>query len=1300
MANLYVWVDERQREALTQRVLRLHQNAGYFRDLPVDADPVEYLIHVLFPDGQPCRFHAANISLAAAEEGRTKLALRPAIDAIGDPRFPRGSSLALSGSWDRRVPQPIFIVSSIAEISDCDTRDFERVLDVFVYHHDPQGRFRRDDNVLLSEVVLGLPLISRITEERLKDWDEFVRWKRKLVQASAAGLRFAGRSWLDDKRLAFEVVAPDQVVMQQAQRALVREELRAFAIEASQDPLVFRPNDAPRRPRAREFTLGKGEPGLSTPSTPWLGKGAPDGWVTARWVLAPDEESLNAIDAAEEPDAVRARLLAQIPEEGFLSVSMAGDLSLLKRHEQAIQKLKEQGGSSPYLSAYLFDVKQARSPTNLAPVSSWQQSTLNEPQRQAVQKMLSAPDLCLLQGPPGTGKTTVIAEAMLQMVSRGETVLLASQAHTAVDNALGRLGHSTAVRAIRLGREDKVTDEGLAFFGSRSLQRHYDALAAHGVRQLDAWSVEVAACDALAAWCDRASFALANIEASRARLQVQRAGLQPLELACDRTWQALQRLAQQREDDATLRRRLVQLQQALVAPSETELLGPLPPALAAEVDALAVGILSLADLGVRLRARTAEWSSQQAHRAPVLALLLDDLQLVRQSSKRLRADAERLRDRPDGLHQDPALRLQIERLKRDVDAALARMDAEPDDAQHQQAWRAARAEVRRLEQAQGVLFDEAACAQLFVDISQWRSAMPDVGALAQQMLRALDAIEDRLATVHLSERRIQARIGELLAADDVAPIVDEQPWREAKAALDLWKSTIARTEAALAEQIMQGEAVLRGCPQLAAPSTVASEVQAAGSFDTPDVRGRTLEQALLSAKDALKAAQANAEAQRAHRALWGPLLSAWVRDLRGNDAAEADWKHLGADWPSMCNVVAITCNERDSTLDEAGQAQFDVVIIDEVSKATPLELLLPLMRARRAVLVGDHRQLPPLFQESLDAVTVQDVAEEAEQADPDGATATALSKENLVRFERMVTASLFKEHFEAADDAIRGRLSVQFRMHPQIMSLVNRFYEGTLSCGLAQPDRERAHPFVLPDICGNPMLTAEDHVLWIDTSRGLDGQICSEDLDPQGRPRRTNLLEARLISHLVLQLDRQAAAAGHSPHRRMSVGVVSFYAAQLRMLRAELDRVKPRGGWQALEVDVNTVIRYQGREKDVVLVSLVRNDGRIDEPGRVQRRRSSRANVARYEFINVALSRARNLLIALGARSMFESYEVDLPNMDQPGHTRRPLYREMFQQLERDARLFEARKVLAPERPPVWRPTGPSGRNGRTGGPR
>lgn len=1300
MSNLYVWVDERQREALVQRIRKLHQNVGYFPDLPVDADPAGYLIHTLFPDGQPCRFHAANISLAASDDGRTKLALRPAIDAVGDPRFPRGSSLALSGSWERRVSQPIFIISGITEISDCPTRDFERLLDVFVYHHDPQARLRRDDNVLVSEDVLALPLISRITQERLKDWDEFVRWKRKLVQASAVGLRFVSRDWQDDTHLAFQVVATEQAVLQQAQRALSREDLRAFSVQASQDPLTFRPHDTPQRPRPQESALGKGDANLAGPTLPWLGEGAQDGWVTSRWVVTPDDDSLNKIDAAEDPDAVRASLLAKIPQEGFLSVSMAGDLSLLKRHEQAIQKLKEQGGNSPYLSAYLFDVKQARSPATIAPVANWHQRSLNEPQRQAVQKMLSAPDLCLLQGPPGTGKTTVIAEAMLQMVARGETVLLASQAHTAVDNALGRLGHSTAVRAIRLGREDKVTEEGRAFYGSRSLQRHYEALAAHGTQQLNTWSAEAAACDMLAAWCDRASFALADVQTAQAKLHAQRDGLLTIERARNQAWQALQHLAQQREDDASRRRSLVHLQQALVAPDDSELLGPLPAVLASDVQALAVSILALAAQGVRLRATAVEWVDRPANQAAVLALLLDDLQLVRRDSQRLRADATRLRGQPEGLHQDPAIRLQIERLKREEDAALARMDAEPDDSRHQQAWRAARAEVRRLEQVQGALLDEAALARLFVDTTPWRQAKPDVGALATRMLAALDAIDGLLATVHLAERRLLTGIDEVLAAGCDLPEVDETPWRAAQADLAREQAAVARAEAAVAQQVDQAKAVLGTYPPVAESAASVADKPSVVAFDSPDECMLALQQILQTAKAALDKAQALGEAQQAHRGLWGPLLADWVRDLRGADTADADWKHLGADWPSMCNVVAITCNERDSTLDDAGQAQFDVVIIDEVSKATPLELLLPLMRARRAVLVGDHRQLPPLFQESMDAITVQDVADEAQQADPAGATATALSKENLERFERMVTASLFKEHFEAANESIRGRLNVQFRMHPQIMSLVNRFYEGSLSCGLAQPDKDRAHPFVVPDVSGNPMLTAEDHVLWIDTSRGLDGQVCSEDLDHQGRPRRTNQLEARLIAHLVQQLDRQAVGAGHSPQHRMSVGVVSFYAAQLRMIRTELERVKPKGGWLALEVDVNTVIRYQGREKDVVLVSLVRNDGRIDAPGGPQRRRSSRANVARYEFINVALSRARNLLIVLGARSMFESYEVDLPNMDQPGRTKRPVYREIFHQLEREARLFESRKVMAPERPPAGSPSRLSGGPGRVGGMR
>ena len=181
-----------------------------------------------------------------------------------------------------------------------------------------------------------------------------------------------------------------------------------------------------------------------------------------------------------------------------------------------------------------------------------------------------------------------------------------------------------------------------------------------------------------------------------------------------------------------------------------------------------------------------------------------------------------------------------------------------------------------------------------------------------------------------------------------------------------------------------------------------------------------------------------------------------------------------------------------------GQVSFDVAIIDEVSKATPLEMLLPLMRARRAVLVGDHRQLPPLFQEGTDAQTFSDVVDEAE--DDEEENRTSLTRQNLQRFEKMVTASLFKSHFESADESIRERLEIQFRMHPQIMSMINYFYENRLSCGLQNPDEKRAHGLVLLDKEGDPVVTADDHVLWVDTSRNLEDQIHKEDADASGHP--------------------------------------------------------------------------------------------------------------------------------------------------------------------------------------------------------
>lgn len=98
----------------------------------------------------------------------------------------------------------------------------------------------------------------------------------------------------------------------------------------------------------------------------------------------------------------------------------------------------------------------------------------------AVRKMLAAEEICLIQGPPGTGKTTVIAEACYQFAKRGYKILIASQSHDALDNALSRLQNNPLVRAIRLARfENRITDDGKEFTGEKVLEKQYSALLDH-----------------------------------------------------------------------------------------------------------------------------------------------------------------------------------------------------------------------------------------------------------------------------------------------------------------------------------------------------------------------------------------------------------------------------------------------------------------------------------------------------------------------------------------------------------------------------------------------------------------------------------------------------------------------------------------------------------------------------------------------------------------------------------------------------------------------------------------------------
>ena len=394
---------------------------------------------------------------------------------------------------------------------------------------------------------------------------------------------------------------------------------------------------------------------------------------------------------------------------------------------------------------------------------------------------------------------------------------------------------------------------------------------------------------------------------------------------------------------------------------------------------------------------------------------------------------------------------------------------------------------------------------------------------------------------------------------------------------------------------------------------------------------------------------------------WLPLLDQWVIDLRQHAENPPATDRMGERYVRSANVIGVTCNSDFKILSENGFPRFDVVIIDEVSKATPLELLRPMLLAPKTILVGDHRQLPPTFEfasyGSSDKSPTEDEDEDAIEREA----------ELLRQYERLTTASLFRDGFADIDVGAKAALQTQYRMHPQIMALVNRFYDGRLQSGLIDPDGTddsaawswRTHGLSLKSRTGGQYLVPHLHALWIDSSDDEVGRPAYEDSDGTGIG---NKLEARIVAQMVEDILDECARV----QRKKTIAVATFYNRQKRLIR---DALKDKLGrrFNDFQIDVETVDRFQGKEADIVIVSMVRNRSR---------RLGSNSNPAKFERINVAFSRARDLLIVVGARKTFERFEVAIEPVDGGAPQRICVYGQIIDDIKDIGGIWQAKDIL------------------------
>ena len=311
---------------------------------------------------------------------------------------------------------------------------------------------------------------------------------------------------------------------------------------------------------------------------------------------------------------------------------------------------------------------------------------------------------------------------------------------------------------------------------------------------------------------------------------------------------------------------------------------------------------------------------------------------------------------------------------------------------------------------------------------------------------------------------------------------------------------------------------------------------------------------------------------------------------------------------------------------------FDTVIMDEASKATPPELALPLLYGKKAIVVGDHRQLPPM----VDGEDIKD-------------TLISIGEKSLAKTlsRNEFNKSQFENLFERIDSSIKGTFKIQYRMHPAINDVIKQFYadDGGLNCGL--PLAETSHTsFENPasryhGLNYKDILEPATHVLWINVNTPEIKEGTS----------RVNFGEINVINNILKVIKKSDGINEYNnwtstqTKEEKQIGIISFYGKQVNYLEKML-----KESHEDVPIRLSTVDRFQGMERNIIIVSLVRSNtistskdqqpdndlyGEFGYP--VQ---TSLGFAESPNRLNVALSRARRLLVIVGNKEHFSSKKI------------------------------------------------------------
>lgn len=862
-------------------------------------------------------------------------------------------------------------------------------------------------------------------------------------------------------------------------------------------------------------------------------------------------------------------------EEGYLWVNDIGSRVKKRNEEYALKQLFNSQTANKNLKEFIPEVENAQpSSTDMNQLDKKSFTaafaTLNENQRLSVLGAINTEDIFLIQGPPGTGKTTIICEMIQYLTKQGNKILLSAQTHLAVDNVLQRIGDEEEIDAIRIGNNEKVELGNEKYILEQrvvDLQKTIVSTAAENKKHYQDIENDY----------ENRIQNLPDYEYVYERVNTFMTANKNLEKANKELTTILAEISESEKTSASLGEEIDRMNQLLV---NSELKLEQIQKLLSE-GCTHSELINLSKFQMEVLISKTDKEAIKEFKGYIFSL--------KNIEKEEMNELENLKQEKEKIHQSYNFYLQK--------VAFYRTEQQKIGISYE---------------SQITAYEEL-CDSYLLEYKEKDSQIEHLSSKSKQQnknkkieeltKKANKAKNIILAVIDLNKEPLDAILGSEFTFKEFLDFYTE-------AQLFEWKyGKLPENTIGLLDQIVLIDKI----------ATLKIQLEQIQNHYENLLKLKTSSSDAQSQMYRLVQEHANNDHVRSYltnvnkefhqfsvedSAVCNKYINALNEDkqfmefyIQTNDIQE-EWSSrmsvyqtsFEETYVNTANLVSATCVGINTKNDNYFlDSEFDYLIIDEAGRASSLELLIPMIRGKKIILVGDHKQISQDVEREL----MQKLIESEE-----------IDKDEISTYK----ASLFGLMYEKASSSNKMFLNTQFRMSSDISRVVSDFYyDGKLLD--AHNIKERLHGLE------NKL---DQSFYWLNTPSDMEVyQESKEASSPY------NQGEIKGTIDLLMWLDENLT-------NKKSVGIIAPYKAQTKRLENEINKNK----FKHLDIEINTIDAFQGREKQIIILNLVRNN-----------RRKETGFIVQDSRLNVAFSRAQELMFVIGNTDFIHQNKTALPKL-------------------------------------------------------